>query len=97
MLTQADACSRCVTTSDERGPQTDIKGLQRLLDHCDRPILCKASLEIRVRNTAVALVRKKVRGEVFWSMGCHSVPVSFQGDDFFFGHGRRLVLATRQV
>ncbi|KAM6112549.1 protein S100-A7-like [Phoenicopterus ruber ruber] len=35
---------RCVTTSDERGPQTCIKGLLRLLDHYNRPILRKLSL-----------------------------------------------------
>ncbi|KAM8986123.1 protein S100-A12-like [Ara ararauna] len=61
MLTQADACSRCVTTSDERGPQTDIKALQRLLDHCDRPILCKASSEIRFLKTSTMSVSTQPR------------------------------------
>ncbi|XP_074784893.1 protein S100-A12-like [Athene noctua] len=47
MLTQAVACSRCVTISDERGSQTSIKGLPRLSDHFNRPIRCKPSLEKR--------------------------------------------------
>lgn len=64
-LTQAVACSRCVTASDERGPQTCIKGLPGRSDHCDRPILCKPFSETRVSDTAMVLAGNKMREKRF--------------------------------
>lgn len=63
--TQAVACSRCVTTSDERGLQTSIKGLPGLLEHCKRLILRKPSLGDEVGDTAMGLAGKKMREERF--------------------------------